>query len=72
MIIKYKPTCQLFLSKLKRSVISILRVFASTVLLFNNVTMEIVSRLLRHSKLQTTQESYGKVVQKRISLEMES
>lgn len=46
------------------------KTFASTVLLFNNVPMEIVSSLLGHSKMQTTQESYGKVVQKKISLEM--
>lgn len=47
------------------------RTFASTVLLFNNVPMEVVSSLLGHSKMQTTQESYGKVVEKRISMEME-
>jgi len=32
--------------------------------------MEIVSKLLGHSKLQTTKEHYGKIVQKRVSLEM--
>ena len=32
--------------------------------------MEVVSRLLGHSKLETTQDSNGKVVEKRISLEM--
>jgi integrase/recombinase XerD len=41
------------------------------VLLFNDVPMEIVSSLLGHSKRQTTHDSYGKVVEKRISLEME-
>ena len=46
------------------------KTFASTVLLFNNVPMEVVSAMLGHSKIQTTQESYGKVVEKRISLEM--
>jgi integrase/recombinase XerD len=46
------------------------KTFASTVLLFNNVPMEVVSCLLGHSKMQTTQESYGKVVEKRISLEI--
>ena len=46
------------------------KTFASTVLLFNNVPMEVVSSLLGHSKMQTTQDSYGKVVQKKISLEM--
>ncbi|WP_242092480.1 site-specific integrase [Aestuariivivens sediminicola] len=45
------------------------KTFASTVLLYNNVPMEVISRLLGHSKLQTTQDSYGKVVEKRISLE---
>ena len=47
------------------------KTFASTVLLYNNVPMEVVSRLLGHSKMQTTQDSYGKVVEKRISLEIE-
>ena len=46
------------------------KTFASTVLLYNDVPMEIVSSLLGHSKMQTTQESYGKVVEKRISQEM--
>ncbi len=47
------------------------KTFASTVLLFNNVPIEVVSKLLGHSKIQTTQDSYGKIVEKRISLEME-
>lgn len=47
------------------------RTFASTVLLYNDVPMEIVSELLGHSNMRVTQESYGKVVQKKISLEME-
>ena len=47
------------------------RTFASTVLLYNDVPMEIVSELLGHSSMQITQDSYGKVVQKKISLEME-
>lgn len=46
------------------------RTFASTVLLFNDVPMEIVSELLGHSSMKITQDSYGKVVQKKISLEM--
>ena len=45
--------------------------FASTILLFNNVPMEVVSELLGHSKMQTTQDSYASIVQKRISLEVE-
>ncbi len=47
------------------------KTFASTVLLYNDVPMEIVSELLGHSNMKITQESYGKVVQKKISLEME-
>ncbi|MCH4551974.1 site-specific integrase [Aestuariibaculum lutulentum] len=47
------------------------RTFASTVLLYNNVPMEIVSELLGHSNMKITQESYGKVVQKKVSLEIE-
>lgn len=43
------------------------KTFASTVLLYNNVPMEIVSELLGHSKITTTQEHYGKIVQKRVS-----
>ena len=46
------------------------KTFASTVLLYNNVPIEIVSKLLGHSKIQTTQESYGKIVQKSISDEI--
>ena len=46
------------------------RTFASTVLLYNDVPMEVVSELLGHSSMKITQDSYGKVVQKKISLEM--
>lgn len=46
------------------------KTFASTILLYNNVPMEIVSELLGHSSIITTQESYGKIVQKSISDEM--
>jgi len=46
------------------------RTFASTVLLYNNVPMEIVSELLGHTKLATTQQSYGKIVQKKVGEEM--
>ncbi|WP_242157373.1 site-specific integrase [Aestuariivivens sediminis] len=46
------------------------RTFASTVLLYNNVPMEIVSELLGHSSMKITQDSYGKVVQKRVSIEI--
>ncbi|WP_431133677.1 tyrosine-type recombinase/integrase [Psychroserpens mesophilus] len=47
------------------------KTFATTVLLYNNVPIEVVSKLLGHSKIQTTQDSYGEIVQKRISLEIE-
>lgn len=47
------------------------KTFASTVLLYNDVPMEIVSELLGHAKMSTTQESYGKVVQKKIGDVME-
>ena len=43
------------------------KTFASTILLYNDVPMEIVSELLGHSNLLITQESYGKVVQKKVS-----
>jgi integrase/recombinase XerD len=46
------------------------KTFASTVLLYNDVPMEIVSELLGHSSMKITQDSYGKIVQKKISLEM--
>ncbi len=46
------------------------KTFASTVLLYNDVPMEIVSELLGHSNIKITQEYYGKVVQKKVSQEM--
>ncbi len=46
------------------------KTFATTVLLYNNVPMEIVSELLGHSNMNITQAHYGKVVQKKISDEM--
>jgi integrase/recombinase XerD len=46
------------------------KTFASTVLLYNDVPMEIVSELLGHSSMKITQDSYGKVVQKKISDQM--
>lgn len=46
------------------------KTFASTVLLYNDVPMEIVSELLGHSSIVITQESYGKVVQRKVSEEM--
>ncbi len=46
------------------------KTFASTVLLYNEIPMEIVSELLGHSNMAITQEHYGKIVQKKISEEM--
>ncbi|WP_313791298.1 tyrosine-type recombinase/integrase [Lacinutrix neustonica] len=43
------------------------KTFATTVLLYNDVPMEIVSELLGHSKMQITQKHYAKVVQKSVS-----
>ena len=43
------------------------KTFASTVLLFNNVPMEVVSELLGHSSIKVTQESYAKLSNKKIS-----
>jgi len=34
------------------------------------VPMEIVSELLGHSKMATTQQSYGKIIQKKVGEEM--
>lgn len=48
------------------------KTFASTVLLYNDVPMEIVSELLGHSNMLITQESYGKVVQKKVSEAMKN
>ncbi len=45
------------------------KTFASTVLLYNDVPMEIVSELLGHSSIKTTEMSYGKIVQRSISKE---
>ena len=46
------------------------KTFASTVLLYNDVPMEIVSELLGHSSMKITQDSYGKVVQQKVSSQM--
>ena len=47
------------------------KTFATTVLLYNNVPMEIVSELLGHSNLQVTQSHYGKILNKGVSKQME-
>jgi len=46
------------------------KTFASTVLLYNDVPMEIVSKLLGHSSITITEDSYGKIVQKKVSEQM--
>ncbi|MBS9773848.1 MAG: site-specific integrase [Tenacibaculum sp.] len=46
------------------------KTFATTVLLYNDVPMEIVSELLGHSKITITQEHYAKVVRKKVSDEV--
>ncbi|WP_159950877.1 site-specific integrase [Polaribacter septentrionalilitoris] len=46
------------------------KTFATTVLLFNNVPMEIVSELLGHSNMNITQSHYGKIVQSKVSKEI--
>ena len=47
------------------------KTFASTVLLFNDVPIEIVSELLGHSEISVTQGHYAKVVQKKVGEQME-
>jgi len=47
------------------------KTFATTVLLYNDVPMEIVSELLGHSKMSITQEHYAKVVKTKVSEQME-
>ena len=44
------------------------KTFASTVLLYNDVPMEIVSKLLGHSSMKVTQDSYALIVEKKICL----
>ena len=46
------------------------KTFASTVLLYNDVPMEIVSQLLGHIGITITEDSYGKVVKKKVSEEI--
>jgi integrase/recombinase XerD len=46
------------------------KTFATTVLLYNDVPIEIVSELLGHSKITVTQEHYAKVVQKKVGEQM--
>lgn len=46
------------------------KTFAPTVLLYNNVPIEVVSELLGHSSITINQEYYGKVVQRGVSQEI--
>ena len=43
------------------------KTFATTVLLYNGIPMDIVSKLLGHAKIQTTQEHYGEIVNEIVS-----
>ncbi len=43
------------------------KTFATTVLLYNDVPMEIVSELLGHSEMSITQAHYGKIVKTKVS-----
>jgi site-specific recombinase XerD len=46
------------------------RTFATIVLLFNDVPMEIVSAFLGPSKMSVTQDFYAKTVNKKIAISM--
>jgi integrase/recombinase XerD len=46
------------------------KTFASNVLLYNDVPMEIVSELLGHSSIIRTTESYGKIIRRKVSDEI--
>ena len=43
------------------------KTFASTVLLNNDIPIEIVSKLLGHSKISTTQEYYAELMPEKLS-----
>ena len=43
------------------------KTFATTILLYNDVPMEVVSKLLGHSSMAVTQKHYAKVVNKKVS-----
>ena len=45
-------------------------IFSPTVLLYNYVPMEIVSELLDHSNIAKTEDSYGKAVKKKESVQV--
>jgi site-specific recombinase XerD len=42
------------------------KTFATTVLLYNDVPLEVVSKLLGHAKMRTTQEHYGEILKSKI------
>ena len=46
------------------------KTFASTILLYNNVPIEIVSKLLGHGNISITQKSYAQVINKSVSEQM--
>lgn len=48
------------------------KTFATTILLYNDIPIEIVSELLGHSKISMTQEHYAKVMQSKISEHMQN
>ncbi len=47
------------------------KTFATTVLLLNDVPMEVVSKLLGHSRIGITQAHYGQILQEKVEKEME-
>lgn len=47
------------------------KTFATTVLLLNDVPMEIVSKLLGHSRIGITQAHYGQIVEEKVMTEMD-
>ncbi len=47
------------------------KTFATTVLLLNDVPMEVVSKLLGHSRIGVTQAHYGQIVEEKVMSEMD-
>jgi len=47
------------------------KTFATTVLLLNDVPIEVVSKLLGHSRIGITQAHYGQIMQEKVQSEME-
>ena len=47
------------------------KTFATTVLLLNDVPMEVVSKLLGHSRIGITQAHYGQILEEKVQSEME-